>query len=96
GGSDAPVVPLDPRLGLAAAVTRRSAGGAVLAPEERLDAASALDLFTTAAARLRGEALAPGPTPGAPADLLIAERSSSDGFAALRTRATLRAGRCIA
>ncbi|HEY8517737.1 MAG TPA: amidohydrolase family protein [Candidatus Binatia bacterium] len=95
-GSDAPVVPLDPRLGLDAAVERR-AGDVVLAPEERLDPASALELFTSSAARLRGEAAAPPWTPGAPCDLLVADAwSPRDGFASLRVRATLRAGRCIA
>lgn len=97
GGSDAPVVPLDPRLGLDGAVARRTRAGALLAPEERLAPAAALELFTTAAGRLRGDAAPAGPTPGAPADLLIVEPSLlTDGFAALRVRATLRAGRRIA
>lgn len=95
-GSDAPVVPLDPRLGLDAAVTRRTAAGDVLASEERLDAAAALDLFTAAAARLRADMSPAGTTPGASADLVVAETSSlQGGFAALRVRATLRAGAVI-
>ncbi len=97
GGSDAPVVPLDPRLGLEGATVRRTCSGTLLAPEERLAPAAALELFTIAARRLRGEPLPAGPTPGAPADLLIAEPSLlAEGFTALRVRATLRAGRCIA
>lgn len=94
--SDAPVVPYDPRLGLDAAVCRTTRGGFVLAPDERLDDASALALFGDAAARLRGESIV-GLAPGAAADLLVVEPESlRDGWRGLVVRHTIAAGRVIA
>lgn len=96
GSSDAPVVPFDPRLGLDAAVRRSTRAGAALAPAERLDDASALDLFTVAAARLRGERVL-GLVPGAAADLLVAEHDARRaGWRGLAVRHTLAAGEVIA
>ena len=98
GSSDAPVVPFDPRLGLDGACRRQDSDGAVLAPGETLDDGAALDLFTGAAARLRGANGPSGIDVGAPADLLVAEpgflRASAD-WRALRVRHTLSAGRPI-
>ena len=96
GSSDAPVVSCDPRLGLDAAVRRTTLAADVLAPAERLDDASALDLFTVAAARLRGERVA-GLVPGAAADLLIAGHDATRaGWCGLVVRHTIAAGRVIA
>jgi hypothetical protein len=50
GSSDAPVISAAPLLGLRDAVTRRTAGGQVLGPGERLTARDALALYTTDAA----------------------------------------------
>src|SRR5262249_5475728 len=55
GSSDAPISRLDVRTALAGAVERRTAAGEVLAVSERLRESQALELFTGAAAQLRGE-----------------------------------------
>ncbi len=72
GSSDGPVVPADPLIGIRAAVTRRTAGGAVLAPEERLAPGEALAMYTKGAARALGEEATQGMiAPGRPADLAL-------------------------
>jgi predicted amidohydrolase YtcJ len=70
-GSDAPVVPPDPWLTIAAARTRRTRGGRVLGAAERLDAARALALVTTGAARALHADRLGRLAPGAPADLIV-------------------------
>jgi predicted amidohydrolase YtcJ len=50
GSSDAPVISAAPLLGIRDAVTRRTGGGQVLGPGERLTAREALALYTTEAA----------------------------------------------
>ena len=52
--TDAPVTPARPLTAIAAAITRMSKDGAVLAPEERLTSLEAFDLFTRAAAEVSG------------------------------------------
>jgi predicted amidohydrolase YtcJ len=99
GSSDAPIVPLDPRLGLDGATRRRAGDGTVLAPGETLDDGAALDLFTSSVARLRGAVGPLGVVAGAPADLLVAESGllgAAAAWRALRVRHTLAAGRIIA
>lgn len=69
GSSDAPYGPLDPWAAMRAAVDRRTAGGAVLGPEERLTPEGALALYL-------GPLGAPGGpprrvVPGVPADLCL-------------------------
>jgi predicted amidohydrolase YtcJ len=54
GATDAPVTPPRPLAAIAAAVTRMSKEGAVLAPRERLSIEQAFALFTREAARLSG------------------------------------------
>ena len=49
-GSDSPVVPSDPLVGIYAAVTRRAENGEELLPEERVSPLEALDMYTRAAA----------------------------------------------
>jgi len=96
GGSDAPVVPFDPRLGLDGATRRRAGDEMPLAPEEALDDAAALELFSVSAARLRGARVA-GLTAGAAADVLLAEPGSlRRGWRSLQVRRVLSAGRVIA
>jgi predicted amidohydrolase YtcJ len=50
GSSDAPVISADVLLGIRDVVLRRTAGGTVLGPAERLDVRDALDLYTRGAA----------------------------------------------
>lgn len=69
GSSDAPYGPLDPWVAMRAAVTRRTAGGAVLGSDERLTPEQALGLY------LGPLAMPGGPTrrvvAGAPGDLCL-------------------------
>lgn len=82
GGSDAPVVALDPRLGLRGAVERgaTATGADPLGAEEALDPAAALDLFTGAPGRLRGEPAGSWPEVGDRADLLVVESCGEGRF----------------
>jgi predicted amidohydrolase YtcJ len=97
--SDAPVVPPDPWVGLAAARSRRTAAGRVLGVAERLAAPAALALFTRGAA----DALA-APTlgrlvPGAAADVIVVEpdplRASPEETAQTRVRLTMIGGAVV-
>jgi len=96
GASDAPVAPPSPWIGIAAARSRRTAGGAVLGAGERLGAAAALGLFTTGAARALRAAALGRLVPGRPADLVVVApdplRASADEVAATEVRLTLVAG----
>jgi predicted amidohydrolase YtcJ len=71
--SDAPVIPdHSPLSGMATALTRRTASGEVLAPEERLDFDTALRLYTAGAAVAAAEEKDKGSiTPGKLADLVV-------------------------
>ncbi len=73
-GSDAPVVPSDPWLGLAAARARRTRAGRTLGAGERVDAARALAMMTRDAARALHADRLGVLTPGAPADLVVVDR----------------------
>jgi hypothetical protein len=94
--SDAPVVPPNPWVGLAAARARRTAGGRSLGAAERLDAAAALRLFTTGAAFALGRDRLGRIVPGGPADVALVEpdpvRAPPDEVAAARVRLTLVGG----
>ena len=48
--SDCPVTPVNPLFTMGVAVNRRTSSGAVLGPDERVDAATALAGYTTCAA----------------------------------------------
>lgn len=96
-GSDAPVVPLDPRIGLDGAVRRTTPAGDVVGARQMLDEVQALDLFTSAPARLRGDRVPHGLVPGAAADLLVVEPDRwRERWRGLGVRHTLSAGRVIA
>lgn len=96
-GSDAPVVPFDPRLGLDGAVRRTTRSAHQVAARQALGEAEALELVTSAAARLRGEATPFAPCAGAAADLLVVEAASWTGrWRELRMRHVLSAGRVVA
>jgi predicted amidohydrolase YtcJ len=69
-GSDAPVTPAKPLCAIASAISRVSIDGYELAPEEALEPAAALAMFTSSAARLAR--LAAGSIePGRLADLIV-------------------------
>lgn len=86
--SDAPVTPASPSLGLFAARSRLTRGGAVLGPAEALSADQALAAFTLGPARAVGLAAQLGRIrsgaladlvvlePDAPADVLVGERAN--------------------
>ena len=96
-GSDAPVAPLDPRIGLDGAVRRTTRGGGIVAAGQALDERDALDLYTSAPARLRGARGPYGIARGAAADVLVVEPDSwRERWLGLRVRHTLSAGRVIA
>lgn len=82
GGSDAPIEPLDPLLGIHAAVTRRSPEMNChpgYSPEQKLTPYSALRLFTLGGAQTAGEAGERGTiSPGKFADLSIFDRELLD------------------
>ena len=50
GSSDAPVIMPDPFIGIRDAIVRRTAGGQLIGPDERLSARAALALYTTGGA----------------------------------------------
>jgi predicted amidohydrolase YtcJ len=95
-GSDAPVGPLSPWIGMAAARTRQTPSGAVLGAGERLSAAAALALFTRGAADALGAATSGRLRAGGPADLVVVEpdplRAPPDEVAAARVRLTMIGG----
>jgi len=80
GSSDAPYASPDPWQGIAAAADRRTLGGRVLGPGERIGAGRALEMYLSAPAD-------PGGPPrrvavGAPADLCLLEAPVADVLAA--------------
>jgi predicted amidohydrolase YtcJ len=94
--SDAPVVPPNPWVGLAAARSRRTASGAILGGGERLGAAAALGLFTTGAAHALGNDALGCLRAGAPGDVIVVEpdplRAPPDEILATRVQLTLVEG----
>ena len=75
GSSDHPAGPLDPLLALQSLVTRTTATGQVLGPEERLDARQALAVYTVGSAHATGEAALKGRlVPGLLADFTVLDR----------------------
>lgn len=77
-GSDAPVEPPDPSLGLHAALTRQTPGGepaSGFVPRQRVGLDAAMTAYTDGAARLAGDAARRGRLePGAWADLVLWDR----------------------
>jgi predicted amidohydrolase YtcJ len=102
GGSDAPIEPLDPILGLHAAITRRPpedpAGGYL--PEQKLTPLEALRLFTIGSAVAAGEENERGTcSPGKAADFTVFDRdllaANADALLEARVCMTVVNG-CIA
>lgn len=81
-GSDAPVAPLNPMLGIHAAVTRQDEAGLPAGgwyPQERLTVAEAITGYTMGPARLSGKADRFGSiTPGKYADLVVLSQNLFD------------------
>jgi predicted amidohydrolase YtcJ len=101
-GSDMPAGPMDPRLALRAATTRREPEGQPQGgwhPEERLTMAEALESFTVGPAMAAGRPQAGRIVPGAPADLAIWRQDplelGGDGIMELECRATMIAGAIV-
>ncbi len=99
-GSDAPVEPPDPSLGLFAAVARRRPGGPPWVPAQRIDLDAALHAYTEGAARISGAWPDLGAlTPGAFADLVVWDTdlhaASEDDLARARPVATVLAGSVV-
>jgi predicted amidohydrolase YtcJ len=70
--SDAPVMPVNPLVGICGAVTRQAESGQVLLPEERITPAQALVMYTTSAAYASFEENIKGSiTPGKLADMVV-------------------------
>lgn len=71
-GSDSPVVPLNPLMGIYAAVTREAASGETLLPDERISPLAALEMYTRAAAYASFDEGVKGTvSAGKPADLAL-------------------------
>jgi hypothetical protein len=102
-GSDVPVEPVDPRLGLYAAVARQDLSGEPPAgwfAEERIDAGAALRAYTTGPARAAGLPAPHGSlAPGAPADFVAWERDplrcEAEALLGLRCVATVVGGELV-
>ncbi len=91
--SDSPVIPPDPRLGFAGAISRRSAEGVAFGEDEGVTEAAALELYTASAAALRGvRQVSPWLAPGAPADLVLLDAPDVRAWA---PRKAWIGGRCV-
>jgi predicted amidohydrolase YtcJ len=99
GSSDGPVIPdRSPLFGMAAAMTRRTAGGTVLGSDEQIGFDEALSLYTRAAAFAATEEEKKGSlTPGTLADLVVLPedpgRMSAGELASLPIETTIVDGR---
>ncbi len=99
-GSDAPVEPPLPRLGLAAAVERVGTDGRPFEPAQAIALDAALAAYTHVPAGLAGGHLGPGTLEvGAPADLVVWDRdlhaTPSGRLAEVRPRLTALAGEIV-
>jgi predicted amidohydrolase YtcJ len=99
-GSDFPIESMDPRLGLRAAVSRKSASGAVWMPEQRLKREEALHAFSAGAAYAEfAEARRGRIREGFDADLTVFGRDVMsvhvDGLPAVPIAATVVQGRVV-
>jgi predicted amidohydrolase YtcJ len=100
GSSDRPVAAGAPLLGMQAMVERRSSAGAVIGPDERVDAVTALRAYTLDAAWIAGEERERGSlTPGKLADFVLLTDDVTavepDRIGAAGVVATFVGGRCV-
>ncbi len=98
--SDAPCYPMDPLLGVWAAVTRATRGGAVHAPEQRLSVEEALYMVTAGAARALGRESPEGSlASGAPANMVVLSADPRivppNDIRRIHVQATYRKGRLV-
>jgi hypothetical protein len=92
--SDTPVITPDPMVGIRAAVTRHTAAGTPLEPDEAVGLEEALALYTREPAELLGM---PGGVlaAGRPADLILVSPDPRDDLDAARVTRTVLAGRRV-
>ena len=100
GSSDRPVAAGAPLLGMQSMVQRRTATGAVIGPDERVDAATALRAYTLDAAWIAGEERERGSlTPGKLADFVLLTDDVTavepDRIGDVGVVATFVGGRCV-
>lgn len=100
GSSDYPIVPIDPLLALQSLVTRRTAAGLVVGPDQRLDVLDALAVYTAGSAHATGDAGIKGRlTPGRLADFVVldADLTAIDPgeIASVGVRSTWVGGSCV-
>lgn len=100
GSSDYPIVPIDPLVGIQSLVTRRTAAGLVVGPDQRLDVERALGVYTHGSAHATGEADVKGRlAPGMLADFVVLDadvsRVAPDEIAAVGVRSTWVGGECV-
>jgi predicted amidohydrolase YtcJ len=100
GSSDRPVAAGAPLLGMQSMVLRRTATGAVIGPDERVDAATALRAYTLDAAWIAGEEHERGSiTPGKLADFVLLTDDVTavepEKIGDIGVVATFVGGRCI-
>lgn len=100
GGSDAPVVPISPLMGIYAAVSRGTDKGQVLLPEEKITALHAIELYTTAAAYIGFEEKIKGRiSVGKAADLVVLNANplevTTEGLKDLKVVMTIIEGKVV-
>lgn len=100
GGSDGPVVPVDPFLSMWWMVTRGTLKGDVLGPEHAISAAEALSLYTVNNARILGVSADRGTIePGKRADLTVLSQDilaiEPDAIRSTRALMTMLGGRVV-
>lgn len=100
GSSDAPIAPYAPLAGMAAAVTRRTAGGLIHEADQSISALEALRLWTTGSARAANQKGEIGVLkPGARADLVVLSENpltaSCDQLGHISVERTILAGRTV-
>lgn len=100
GSSDRPVAAGAPLLGMQSMVQRMSASGAVIGPDDRVDAATALRAYTLDAAWIAGEERERGSlTPGKLADFVLLSDDvtavAPERIGEVEVLATFVGGRCV-
>ncbi len=72
GGSDCPIAPINPLIGIYSAISRKTESGSIVIPEEKVSPLEAVRMYTLYAARSSFEETIKGSiTPGKMADLVV-------------------------